>query len=191
MNATAEVIEGTEAFDLMMLARMGEHELINTLVQACKRYVELVAQNKQTHIATLEDKLDELITTSRNLKANAEKLHNATFETMRSHADAENEMRRADNALAQLHYGARHTGLSTRAETAGREKQIEQAKKRCHDAAFAHSMAATAIRNATMLENEAIAAANAALGEAKNVRGQLEFLNGVAKVRTGNGLFIS
>lgn len=190
---TAEVAtEGTHGFDMMMLAVMGEHELINRLVDDCKRYDELVAQNKQQQIAKLEDKLDELIEASRNLKANVAKFHHATFSAMQEQASAESEMRNADSALARLHWSLNNNkSLKTRAEVAEQERLLEEAKRRAYNASFAHSTATKAYNMALQMENEANAAAANANAEARGLDAQLRQSKGEKHVCGTGGFFIS
>lgn len=190
---TAEVVANTSDFDLMMLARMGEHELVNQITYVCQRYGEIVEKNKQDRLADLEQRFDDAVLRARNLVENAAKFKHATFTAMQQQAQAENEMRNADNALAQLHHAInRDRSLKTRAEVAEQEKQVEVAKQRAHNAQYAYSTATTAVRNAVMMENAANAEAGNAQAEARGLKSQIDVIQGKRNVQGGNnGFFVS
>jgi hypothetical protein len=188
---TAEVIEGTGDFDLMMLARMGEHELVNQITFACQRYSEILEKNKQHRLVDLKQRLDDAIERSRNLRANAAKFKQSTFTAMQEQASAENEMRNADNALAQLHHRINHDkSLKTRTEVAEQEKQVEAGKLRAYNAQYAYSAATTSLRNAVGMENGAASEAANAEAEARGLKSQIDAMTGKRNIRGSNG-FIS
>lgn len=189
---TAEVIADTGNFDLMMLARMGEHELVNQITYVCQRYTAIVEKSKQDRLADLEQKFDDAVIHVRNLVENAAKLKQSTFKAMQQQASAESNMRNTDSALAQLHHTINHDrSLKTRIEVAEQERQVETAKQRAHNAQYAYSTATTAVRNAVMMENEANAAAGNAQAEARGLKSQIDVLQGKKRVQGGNGFYIS
>ncbi|QHS51722.1 hypothetical protein [Edaphobacter sp. 12200R-103] len=189
---TAEVIEGTGDFDLMMLARMGEHELVQQITFVCQRYSEIVEKNKQDRIADLEQRFDDAVIRARNLLENAAKLKHATFTAMQQQASAESNMRNADNALARLHHSINHDrSLKTRREVAEQAKQVEAAKQAAHNAQYAYSLSTTAVRNAVMMENAANAEAGNAQAEARGLKSQIDVMQGKQRIQGNNGFYIS
>jgi len=187
----AEVVTDTSNFDLLMLARMGEHELVQQITYVCQRYSGILEKAKQDRLADLEQRFDDAVILARNLVENAAKLKQGTFAAMQAQAQAENEMRNADNALARLHHSINSDKtLRTRAETAEQEKQVEAAKQRAHNSQYAYTTATTAVRNSLMLENEANAAAANAQAEARSLKRQIDVAQG-KKVQGGQGLQIA
>ena len=180
-----------DEFNIPLLMQQKEAELINLIVHTRQKYQEFLSRFEENKLSMLEAKRDEAIEKHRTLKANAAKLHSATFTALQHLTNCENAGREANSALAMFHMNHNSKALRTRAEEAERQRLLDAAQKRVSDADFAHSNAITSYNMAVRLEQDAADASNSALAEARSLDAQLRQLNGEKNVRGQGGFYLS
>jgi chromosome segregation ATPase len=169
-------------YDLFLLAKLGQHDLLNEIVSIQQRYDNIMSNHSQTQIAELEDKLDALVIKTREVRANLSKLENEALESARQHANAESVLRNIEGQYSTAIYQKNTSrALLTRAEVAERDNQLASLQQRMNRAAITESEALTAYRAATGRVNDAVAELKAADAAARDAKQQLDVLKG----RTG------
>lgn len=161
-------------FDVFLLARLGEHELANDIVDIRQRYGAVMAQYKQQKGIELQTKVDELILIARDKRAAFEQANDSALNAANAHMAAEQTAARYRRNVVNLRYEIDNDrALLTTTEKSQRLAKLRELEQQHQQAQVAESEAFTKVRNRKYEADSLLAEAKAADAAAKDAAAQL------------------
>jgi hypothetical protein len=170
-----------QGIDYMLLAKLGEQQLINDFVSATQRYEAVMARYKEQQIAELTQKLDELILIARNKRNEMDKKKDAHFNAANEHDQAARLVAQHSTNFHSLKHDVENSrDLLTMAEKQERQRRLNNLRAAYDRAVSAESNAVTRVREAKFAWDTALAEAKAADVAARECEASLKRLTGVS-----------